>query len=54
MGFSLREFWSGLQFPSSEDLPEPGIKPVSLKSQALGGGFLTTSTTQEAHIFLNS
>ena len=54
MGFSLQEFWSGLPFPSSEDLPEPGIKPVSLKSHALAGGFFTTSTIQEAHILRNS
>ena len=30
------------------DLPDPGIKPVSLTSPALAGGFLTTSTTWEA------
>ena len=29
MGFSRQEYWSGLQFPSPEDLPNPGIKPVS-------------------------
>ena len=27
--FSRQEYWSGLQFPSSEDLPHPGIKPGS-------------------------
>ena len=26
MGFSRQEYWSGLQFPSPEDLPNPGIK----------------------------
>ena len=25
MGFPRRECWSGLQFPSLENLPEPGI-----------------------------
>ena len=29
MGFSRQEYWSGLQFPSPEDLPNPGIKPRS-------------------------
>ena len=29
MGFSIQEYWSGLPFPSPEDLPEPGIKPGS-------------------------
>ena len=36
------------------DLPDPGIKPVSLKSPALAGGFLTTSATWEAHAEGNS
>ena len=39
MGFSRQEYWSGLPFPSPEDLPNPGIKPVS---PALAGRFLTT------------
>ena len=30
------------------ELPHPGIKPVSLMSQALAGGFFTTSSTWEA------
>ena len=36
--------------PSSRGLPNPGIKPVSLKSPALAGGFFTTSATCEAHL----
>ena len=27
MGFSRREYWSGLPFPSPGDLPHPGIEP---------------------------
>ena len=27
MGFSRQEYWSELPFPSSGDLPNPGIKP---------------------------
>ena len=35
MGFSRKEYWSGLPFPSPGDLPHPGIKTVSLASPAL-------------------
>ena len=42
MGFSRQEYWSGLPCPSLEELPNPGIKPVSLPSPALAGGFFTT------------
>ena len=27
--FSSQEYWSGLLFPSPEDLPDPGIEPGS-------------------------
>ena len=30
MELSRQEYWSGLPFPSSGDLPNPGIKPMSL------------------------
>ena len=29
MGFPRQEYWSGLPFPSPEDLPDPWIKPAS-------------------------
>ena len=29
MGFSRQGYWSGLPFPSSGDLPNPGIEPGS-------------------------
>ena len=48
-GFSRQEYWSGLSFPSPVDLPNPGIKTVSLMSPALAGKFFTTSATWEAH-----
>ena len=28
-GFSRQEYWRGLPYPPSEDLPYPGIEPVS-------------------------
>ena len=48
MGFSTQEYWSGLSFPPSGNLPDSGIEPVSLTSLALVGGFFITSTTWEA------
>ena len=48
MGLSGQEYWSGLSFPTSGDLPDPGIKPSPLASPALAGRFFTTSTTWEA------
>ena len=42
MGFSRQEYWSGLPSPPPGDLPDPGIKPASLVSPALVGGFFTT------------
>ena len=41
MGFFGQEYWSELPCPPPGDLPDPEIKPVSLKSPALAGGFLT-------------
>ena len=34
MGFSRKEYWSRLPFPSPEDLPNTGIKPGSPALQA--------------------
>ena len=34
MGFPRVEYWSGLQFPSPGDLPNPGIEPRSPTLQA--------------------
>ena len=40
-GFCRQGYWSGLLFPSSGDLPRPGIQPMSA---ALAGGFFTTES----------
>ena len=37
----MQEYWIGLPFPPPVDLPDPGIKPVSL-SPALAGEFFTS------------
>ena len=42
-GFSRQEYWSGLPYPPSEDLPDSGIEPKCLKSPALADDFFTTS-----------
>ena len=40
MMFPRQEYWSGLPFPSPDNLPDPGIKPTS---PALAGGLLNTA-----------
>ena len=45
MEFSKQEYWSELPFAPPGDLPNPGIRPMSLTSPALAGGFFTTSAT---------
>ena len=50
MGFSRQEYWSGLPCPPPGDLPDPGIKPVSLMSPTLAGGFFITSATWQAMV----
>ena len=55
MGFSRQEYWSGLSHPPPGDLPDPGVKPVSLMSPALAGRFFTTGATwEEPWIVLDS
>ena len=44
MGFLRKAYWSELPFPSSEDLPDPGIEPVS---PVLAGGFPTADSLPE-------
>ena len=45
MGFPRQEYWSRLPFPTTGDLHNPGMEPVSLESHALAGRFFTTNTT---------
>ena len=42
------KYWSLLQFPALWDLPNPGIKPMSLMPPALAGGFSTTGATWDS------
>ena len=47
MEFSRQEYWSGLPFLSSGDLPDPGSKPVC---PTLTGGFFTTELQGKPHV----
>ena len=42
MGFPRQEYWSGLPFLTSGDLPDPGIKPEFLVPLALASENFTT------------
>ena len=53
MGFSRKEYWRGLPFPSPGDLPNPGFEPTSLMSPAMAGRFFATHATWEADLGLH-
>ena len=51
MGFSRQDYWSGLPFPPSGDIPDPGIEPISYITcigRQVFFFFLTTSAILEA------
>ena len=52
MEFSRQEFWSRLPFPPPGDLPDPGIKPVTLSSPALASRFFTTMPPGKPYIHM--
>ena len=41
MGFPSQEYWSGLAFPLSGELPNPGIELASPASPELAGSYFT-------------
>ena len=47
MGFPRQEYWSGVPFPSLEDLPGPGIEPTP---PALAGASLPLGHLGSLHI----
>ena len=47
-GISQARILEWLPFPTPSNLPDPGIKPVSLQFLALAGGFFTTCTTEHS------
>ena len=50
MGFSRQEYCRGLPCFPSGDLPNPGIKPMSLTSPKLANGFLITRASWEVPV----
>ena len=50
MKFSRQEYWSGLPYPLSGDLPAPWMELASHMSLALASGFLTTRATWEGEV----
>ena len=50
MEVSREKYWSGVQFPTPGHLPNQGIKPASVASPALAGGFFTTSATGKPNV----
>ena len=52
MEFSRQEYWSGLPFPLPGDLLHQGIKPESLGSPALTGGFIAETKKSCFHFHL--
>ena len=60
MGFSRQQYWSGLPFPSPEDLPDPGIKPRpptlqagALPSEPPGRGIIVDIWASQALVVKN-
>ena len=51
-GFSRQQYWSGLPYPSAEDLPNIGIKPRSLALQA--DSLLTEPPGKSWHMSVSS
>ena len=49
MGFPRQKYGCGLLYPSSGDLPDPGIEPTSV---ALAGDFFTTEPPAKCGVFV--
>ena len=45
MGFSRKEYWSGLPCTPTRDLPDPGTELMSLMSPVLASRFFIASAT---------
>ena len=51
MGCSRQEYWSGLPSPSPGDLPDPGIKPMSLGLLHWETGSLSLAPPRKPSLF---
>ena len=54
IGLSSQEYLSGLPCLPPGDLPDPGIKPLSLISPVLTGKFFTTCATWKLYIYIHT
>ena len=52
MEFSRQKYWSRLPFPTPGNLPDSGIKALSLASPALAAGFFTTVPPGKLNMWL--
>ena len=50
MGFFKQEYWIGLLFPTSWDLPNPGVEQISHVFPALQADSLPTETLEKLNI----
>ena len=50
--FSRQGYWSGLSFPFSGDLSDPGIKPTSAMSPALAGRVFSTEPQESQPVYI--
>ena len=53
-GLSRQEYWSGLPFPTSGNLPDLRIGPTSPVSPAMAGGFFTTGLPEKPFLIFLS
>ena len=51
LGFSRQEYWDRLPFPTSSNLPDPGIRPASVAYPALAGRFVITVPPGKLHVY---
>ena len=52
-GFPRQEYWSGLPFPPSGDIPDPGIKSASPMSPALQADSLPAGSKRRGGLSKN-
>ena len=52
MELSRQEYWNGLPFHPPGDLPDQGIKPVTVESLALAGRFFITAPPGKPVIYI--
>ena len=52
--FPGKNIRGGCHFLTPGDLPDPGIKPISLVATALGGGFFTTAPPGKSMVLVQA